>query len=242
MGGRGRVQNRAIALGNTALLREAGGDPAALAADAERLRADGASVVYLAVDGRLAGLLAVHDPIKQSTPEAVETLHQAGIRIVMATGDGRTTAEAVARRLGIDEVYGEVRPQDKADLVARLQREGRRVAMAGDGINDAPALASANVGIAMGTGTDVAMSSAHVTLVKGDLRGIARARELSEATIRNMYQNLLFAFVYNAAGVPVAAGVLYPYLGILLSPLFAAAAMSLSSVSVVGNALRLRRA
>jgi Cu+-exporting ATPase len=213
-----------------------------LAADAERLRADGASVVYLAVDGRLAGLLAVHDPIKQSTPAAIETLHQAGIRIVMATGDGRTTAEAVARRLGIDEVYGEVRPQDKADLVARLQREGRRVAMAGDGINDAPALASANVGIAMGTGTDVAMSSAHVTLVKGDLRGIARARELSEATIRNMYQNLLFAFVYNAAGVPVAAGVLYPYLGILLSPLFAAAAMSLSSVSVVGNALRLRRA
>jgi len=166
----------------------------------------------------------------------------AGIRIVMATGDGRTTAEAVARRLGIDEVYGEVRPQDKADLVARLQREGRRVAMAGDGINDAPALARANVGIAMGTGTDVAMSSAHVTLVKGDLRGIARARELSEATVRNMYQNLLFAFVYNAAGVPVAAGVLYPFLGILLSPLFAAAAMSLSSVSVVGNALRLRRA
>jgi Cu+-exporting ATPase len=242
IGVRGRVDNRAIALGNTALLREAGGDPAALAADAERLRADGASVVYLAVDGRLAGLLAVHDPIKQSTPAAIETLHQAGIRIVMATGDGRTTAEAVARRLGIDEVYGEVRPQDKADLVARLQREGRRVAMAGDGINDAPALASANVGIAMGTGTDVAMSSAHVTLVKGDLRGIARARELSEATIRNMYQNLLFAFVYNAAGVPVAAGVLYPYLGILLSPLFAAAAMSLSSVSVVGNALRLRRA
>jgi Cu+-exporting ATPase len=242
IGVRGRVDNRAIALGNTALLREAGGDPAALAADAERLRADGASVVYLAVDGRLAGLLAVHDPIKQSTPAAIETLHQAGIRIVMATGDGRTTAEAVARRLGIDEVYGEVRPQDKADLVARLQREGRRVAMAGDGINDAPALARANVGIAMGTGTDVAMSSAHVTLVKGDLRGIARARELSEATVRNMYQNLLFAFVYNAAGVPVAAGVLYPYLGILLSPLFAAAAMSLSSVSVVGNALRLRRA
>ena len=242
IGVRGRVDNRTIALGNTALLREAGGDPAALAADAERLRADGASVVFLAVDGRLAGLLAVHDPIKESTPAAIETLHQAGIRIVMATGDGRTTAEAVARRLGIDEVYGEVRPQDKADLVARLQRQGHRVAMAGDGINDAPALASANVGIAMGTGTDVAMSSAHVTLVKGDLRGIARARELSEATVRNMYQNLLFAFVYNAAGVPVAAGVLYPFLGILLSPLFAAAAMSLSSVSVVGNALRLRRA
>ena len=173
---RGRVENRAIALGNTALLREAGGEPAAVAADAERPRADGASVVFLAVDGRLAGLLAVHDPIKESTPAAIKTLHQAGILIVMATGDGRTTAEAVARRLGIDEVYGEVRPQDKADLVARLQREGRRVAMAGDGINDAPALARANVGIAMGTGTDVAMSSAHVTLVKGDLRGIARAR------------------------------------------------------------------
>jgi Cu+-exporting ATPase len=160
----------------------------------------------------------------------------------MATGDGRTTAEAVARKLGIDDVHGEVRPQDKADLVARLQAEGRCVAMAGDGINDAPALARANVGIAMGTGTDVAMSSAHVTLVKGDLRGIARARELSEATVRNMYENLLFAFVYNAAGVPVAAGVLYPSFGILLSPLFAAVAMSLSSVSVVGNALRLRGA
>jgi Cu+-exporting ATPase len=160
----------------------------------------------------------------------------------MATGDGRTTAEAVARRLGIDEVYGEVRPQDKADLVARLQSEGRRVAMAGDGINDAPALARASVGIAMGTGTDVAMSSAHVTLVKGDLRGIARARQLSEATVRNMYENLVFALIYNVLGVPIAAGVLYPAFGILLSPLFAAAAMSMSSVSVVGNALRLRKA
>ncbi|HEX2390773.1 MAG TPA: HAD-IC family P-type ATPase, partial [Casimicrobiaceae bacterium] len=169
-------------------------------------------------------------------------LHAAGIRIVMATGDGPTTAQAVARRLGIDEVHGEVRPQDKADLVAQLQREGRRGAMAGDGINDAPALARADVGIAMGTGTDVAMSSAHVTLVKGDLRGIARARQLSEATVRNMYENLLFALVYNALGVPVAAGALYPFLGILLSPLIAALAMSLSSVSVVGNALRLRNA
>jgi Cu+-exporting ATPase len=242
IGVRGIVDGRAVVLGNTALLKEAGVDPAALATDAERLRADGASVIFLAVDGRLAGALAVNDPIKESTPGAIEALHAAGIRIVMATGDGPTTAQAVARRLGIDEVHGEVRPQDKADLVAQLQREGRRVAMAGDGINDAPALARADVGIAMGTGTDVAMSSAHVTLVKGDLRGIARARQLSEATVRNMYENLLFALVYNALGVPVAAGALYPFLGILLSPLIAALAMSLSSVSVVGNALRLRNA
>jgi len=231
-----------VVLGNTALLKEAGVDPGALATDAERWRADGASVIFLAIEGRLAGALAVNDPIKESTPGAIEALHNAGIRIVMATGDGPTTAQAVARRLGIDEVHGEVRPQDKADLVAKLQCEGRRVAMAGDGINDAPALARADVGIAMGTGTDVAMSSAHVTLVKGDLRGIARARQLSEATVRNMYENLLFALLYNALGVPVAAGVLYPFLGILLSPLIAALAMSLSSVSVVGNALRLRRA
>ena len=242
IGVRGTVEGKAISLGNAALLREVGGDPAPVAADAERLRTDGASVMYLSIDGRLAGLLAVTDPIKPSTPGAIAALHQAGIRVVMATGDGRTTAEAVARRLGIDEVYGEVRPQDKVDLVARLQSEGRRVAMAGDGINDAPALARANVGIAMGTGTDVAMSSAHVTLVKGDLRGIARARQLSEATVRNMYENLVFALIYNALGVPIAAGVLYPAFGILLSPLFAAAAMSMSSVSVVGNALRLHRA
>jgi Cu+-exporting ATPase len=242
IGVRGRVEGHAIVLGNTVLLGEAGADPKPLAVDAEKLRADGASVIYLAVDGRLAGLLAVHDPIKDSTPGAIDTLHQAGIRIVMATGDGPTTAKAVAQRLRIDEVHGEVRPQDKADLVARLQSEGRRVAMAGDGINDAPALARANVGIAMGTGTDVAMNSAQVTLVKGDLRGIARARQLSEATVRNMYQNLLFALVYNALGVPIAAGVLYPFFGILLSPLIAAAAMSLSSVSVVSNALRLRGA
>ena len=242
IGVRGKVEDHAIVLGNTVLLGEAGADPKPLAADAEQLRAEGASVIYLAVDGRLAGLLAVHDPIKESTAGAIETLHQAGIRIVMATGDGPTTAQAVARKLGIDEVHGEVRPQDKADLVARLQSEGRRVAMAGDGINDAPALARANVGIAMGTGTDVAMNSAQVTLVKGDLRGIARARQLSEATVRNMYQNLVFALIYNALGVPIAAGVLYPFFGILLSPLIAAAAMSLSSVSVVGNALRLRGA
>jgi Cu+-exporting ATPase len=242
IGVRGRLEGRSIVLGNTVLLSEAGADPKPLAADAEKLRAEGASVVFLAVDGRLAGLLAVHDPIKESTPGAIEALHEARIRIVMATGDGPTTAKAVARKLGIDEVYGEVRPQDKADLVARLQSEGKRVAMAGDGINDAPALARANVGIAMGTGTDVAMSSAQVTLVKGDLRGIARARQLSEATVRNMYQNLLFALVYNALGVPIAAGVLYPFVGILLSPLIAAAAMSFSSVSVVSNALRLRGA
>ena len=231
-----------MVLGNSVLLKEAGADPTPLAADAEKLRVDGASVIYLAVDGTLAGLLAVQDPIKESTPGAIEALHQAGIRMVMATGDGPTTAKAVAQRLGIDEVHGEVRPQDKADLVAHLQSEGRKVAMAGDGINDAPALARANVGIAMGTGTDVAMNSAQVTLVKGDLRGIARARQLSEATVRNMYQNLMFALVYNALGVPIAAGVLYPFFGILLSPLVAAAAMSLSSVSVVSNALRLRRA
>jgi Cu+-exporting ATPase len=242
IGVRGRVEGHSIVLGNTALLRDAGVDATALASGAEQLRADGNSVIFLGVDGRLAGALAVHDPIKESTPSAIEALHRVGIRIVMATGDGPTTARAVARRLDIDEVHGEVRPQDKADLVAKLQKEGRRVAMAGDGINDAPALARANVGIAMGTGTDVAMSSAQVTLVKGDLRGIARARQLSEATVSNMYENLLFAFVYNALGVPVAAGVLYPFFGILLSPLIAALAMSLSSVSVVGNSLRLRRA
>jgi Cu+-exporting ATPase len=242
IGVRGAVEGRSVILGNTRLVTEAGGDAAPLAAEAEKLRAEGASVIYLAVDGRLAGLLAVHDPIKESTPGAIEALHQAGIRIVMATGDGPTTAQAVARKLGIDEFYGEVRPQDKADLVARLQGEGRRVAMAGDGINDAPALARANVGIAMGTGTDVAMHSAQITLVKGDLRGIARARQLSEATVRNMVQNLLFALMYNALGVPIAAGVLYPFFGILLSPLIAAAAMSFSSVSVVSNALRLRGA
>jgi P-type Cu+ transporter len=242
IGVRGRVDGQAILLGNTALLRDAGVDAAPLAPEGERLRSDGASVIYLAVDGRLAGLLAVHDPIKESTPGAIKTLHDAGIRIVMATGDGPTTAKAVAAQLGIDEHYGEVRPQDKADLVARLQSEGKRVAMAGDGVNDAPALARANVGIAMGTGTDVAMNSAQVTLVKGDLRGIARARQLSEVTVRNMYENLLFALVYNALGVPIAAGVLYPFFGILLSPLIAAAAMSLSSVSVVTNALRLRGA
>jgi Cu+-exporting ATPase len=193
------------------------------------------------VDGKAAGLLGVADPVKGTTPEAIRQLHEEGIRIVMLTGDSRTTAEAVAGTLDIDEVMAEVLPDQKADAVKRLQGEGRIVAMAGDGINDAPALAQAQVGIAMGTGTDVAMESAGVTLVKGDLRGIVRARRLSRATMRNIKQNLFFAFAYNAVGVPVAAGVLYPFFGILLSPVIAAAAMSFSSVSVVGNALRLRR-
>ena len=198
--------------------------------------------MFLAVDGRAAGLIAVADPIKEGAAAAIKALHASGVRVVMATGDGRTTAEAVARQLGIDEVHGEVRPRDKADLVQSLKSAGRRVAMAGDGINDAPALAAADVGIAMGTGTDVAMSSAQVTLVKGDLRGIVRATEISEAAVANMKQNLGFAFLYNALGVPVAAGVLYPVFGLLLSPMLAALAMSLSSVSVVANALRLRAA
>ncbi len=240
IGVRGRVAGRDLALGNTALMDEIGVAVQALSPQAEVLRADGASVMYLAVDGHLIGLLAVSDPIKASTPEAVVVLKRAGLRVVMATGDGLTTARAVAGRLGIDEVHGEVKPADKLALVERLQKEGRVVAMAGDGINDAPALARADVGIAMGTGTDVAMSSAQVTLVKGDLRGIAHAREISEATVANMKQNLGFAFVYNALGVPLAAGLLYPFTGWLLSPMFAALAMSLSSASVVANALRLR--
>ncbi len=238
----GQVGGKALALGNTALMTRLGVPVEVLTAQAEALRAEGASVMFLAVDGALAGLLAVSDPIKASTAEALATLRSTGMRVIMATGDGLTTARAIAARLGIDEVHGEVKPADKLALVEKLQREGRIVAMAGDGINDAPALAWADVGVAMGTGTDVAMNSAQVTLVKGDLRGIATARVISDQTIANMKQNLGFAFVYNALGVPLAAGVLFPFTGWLLSPMVAALAMSLSSVSVISNALRLRRA
>jgi Cu+-exporting ATPase len=238
----GRVEGRSVALGNRALMGHIGADPGDLAKKAESFRKDGQTVLFVAVDGKPAGILGVADPIKETTPEAIRMLHKDGIRIVMLTGDNRTTAGAVAGKLGLDDVVAEVLPEQKAGAVKRLQGEGRTVAMAGDGINDAPALAQAQVGIAMGTGTDVAMESAGVTLVKGDLRGIVRARHLSRATMRNIRQNLFFAFVYNALGVPVAAGVLYPFFGILLSPMIAAAAMSFSSVSVVANALRLRRA
>ena len=237
----GAVEGRSVALGNRALMDHIGVDPGDFAKRAESFRKDGQTVMFVAVDGKPAGILGVADPIKETTPEAIRMLHMDGIRIVMLTGDNRTTAQAVAGKLGLDDVVAEVLPDQKADAVKRLQGEGRIVAMAGDGINDAPALAQAQVGIAMGTGTDVAMESAGVTLVKGDLRGIVRARLLSRATMRNIKQNLFFAFVYNALGVPVAAGVLYPFFGILLSPMIAAAAMSFSSVSVVANALRLRR-
>ena len=240
IGVRGKVDGSLAAVGNTALMKEFGVDPSPLAPAAESWRQRGASVVYVGAYGQLLGLIAIADPIKDSTPPALAALRAAGLRIIMASGDGLTTARAVGRQLQLDEVHGEVRPRDKAELVARLKAEGRRVAMAGDGINDAPALAAADVGISMGTGTDVAMASSHVTLVKGDLRGIARARELSAATVANMKQNLAFAFLYNSIGVPIAAGVLYPAFGVLLSPMVAALAMSLSSVSVVANALRLR--
>jgi Cu+-exporting ATPase len=240
-GVQGRIDGRRVALGNRALMEQLGIDVSALAESAERSRREGQTVMFFAVDGSVAGLIGVADPIKETTPEAIAQLHSEGLRVVMLTGDNRTTAEAVAKTLGIDDVIPEVLPDQKADVIKRLQREGRIVAMAGDGINDAPALAQAQVGIAMGTGTDVAMESAGVTLVKGDLRGIVRARRLSRLTLRNIKQNLFFAFVYNAAGVPIAAGVLYPFLGLLLSPMIAAAAMSFSSVSVIGNALRLRR-
>jgi P-type Cu+ transporter len=240
-GVQGRVDERSVALGNRALMEQLRVDVTALAESAERSRREGQTVMFVAVDGRPAGLIGVADPIKDTTPEAIRQLHDEGLRVVMLTGDNRTTAEAVAKKLGIDDVIPEVLPDQKADVIKRLQSEGRVVAMAGDGINDAPALAQAHVGIAMGTGTDVAMESAGVTLVKGDLRGIVRARRLSRITLRNIKQNLFFAFIYNAAGVPIAAGVLYPLFGLLLSPMIAAAAMSFSSVSVIGNALRLRR-
>lgn len=241
IGVRGRVEGKAIDLGNTKLMTDIGADISSLQVEAEARRATGASVMFLAIDGKLAGILSVADPIKPSTPKALEALQKNGVRVIMATGDGITTANSVAKTLLIDEVHGEVRPEDKLALVNKLKSQGRRVAMAGDGINDAPALAAADVGIAMGTGTDVAMSSAQVTLVKGDLQGILRAIEISNATVANMKQNLVFALFYNGIGVPVAAGLLYPVFGLLLSPMIAALAMSLSSVSVVANALRLSK-
>jgi P-type Cu+ transporter len=238
----GVVDGLHVQLGNRALLEEMHLDPGELGLLAEELRRDGQTVMFVVSERKVAGLIGIVDPIKETAREAIEMLHREGLRIVMLTGDSRTTAEAVARKLGIDEVIAEVLPDQKAAAVKRLQDEGRVVAMAGDGINDAPALAQADVGIAMGTGTDVAIESAGITLVKGDLRGIVRARRLSDVAMRNIRQNLFFAFIYNALGVPIAAGVLYPFFGVLLSPMIAAAAMSFSSVSVIANALRLRRA
>ncbi len=237
----GNIEGHKIALGNRKLLEDIGIDPGELSQKAEAMRTEGQTVMFIIIDGKAAGLLGVADPIKETTPEAISALHNEGIRIVMLTGDNRTTAEAVSKKLALDDVVAEVLPDQKADIVKKLQSEGRVVAMAGDGINDAPALAQAHVGVAMGTGTDVAMESAGVTLVKGDLRGIVRARRLSRATMRNIKQNLFWAFIYNSMGVPIAAGILYPFFGILLSPIIAAAAMSFSSVSVISNALRLRR-
>jgi Cu+-exporting ATPase len=238
----GNVNGRTVALGNIGLFEKLGFDPGGLPHRAEAGRSEGQTVMFVAIDGRAAGIIGVADPIKGSTPEAVRDLHAEGVEVVMLTGDSRTTATAVAGKLDIDRVEAEVLPDQKAEIVKKLQAEGRIVAMAGDGINDAPALAQAHVGIAMGTGTDVAMESAGVTLVKGDLRGIVRARRLSRKVMRNIRENLFFAFVYNSLGVPVAAGVLYPVFGLLLSPIIAAAAMSFSSVSVIGNSLRLRKA
>jgi heavy metal translocating P-type ATPase len=237
----GAVDGKRLVIGSHTIMAEEGVDLARLAAEAETLRGEGATVIFVAVNGQVGGLIAIADPIKQTTPAAVRALAKGGVRVVMLTGDNRTTAEAVARRLAISEVEAEILPEDKGKVVSRLRGEGRVVAMAGDGVNDAPALAAADVGIAMGTGTDVAIESAGATLLKGDLQGIVRARQLSRATMSNIRQNLFFAFIYNAAGVPVAAGVLYPIFGLLLSPIIAAAAMALSSVSVIANALRLRR-
>ena len=240
-GVKGKVEGRAVALGNARLLAELGVDAGALAEAADARREWGETVVFVTADGRAIGLLGVSDPVKETTPDALKALRAAGLRIVMATGDSAATAKALAARLGIDDFRPEVLPQDKARIVQELQAAGAKVAMAGDGVNDAPALARADVGIAMGTGADVAIESAGITLVKGDLNGIVRARRLARATMGNIRQNLFFAFVYNAAGVPIAAGILYPVFGLLLSPMLAAAAMSLSSLSVVANALRLRK-
>ena len=237
----GSVEGGKLVVGNQRIMSEAGIETASLASAADEMRKEGATAIFVALDGKAAGIIAIADPIKKTTPSAIAALQAAGIRVVMLTGDNKTTAQAVAAKLGITEVEAEVLPEDKSKVVARFRAQGRAVAMAGDGVNDAPALAAADVGIAMGTGTDVAMESAGVTLLKGDLNGIVRARHLSAATMANIRQNLFFAFIYNAAGVPIAAGVLYPFLGILLSPIIAAAAMALSSVSVIGNALRLNR-
>ena len=237
----GTVEGRQVALGNKALLSDLGIDPASLEAEADEHRGRAEGVMFVAIDGKLAGLVVVADPIKDSAVDAVAELQRQGVHVVMMTGDNRRTAEAVARQVGVEEVRADVLPDQKQAKVEELRRQGRRVAMAGDGINDAPALAAADVGIAMGTGTDVAMESAHVTLVKGDLTGIARARRLSRATMRNIRENLFFSFIFNAAGVPIAAGVLYPWFGILLSPIIAGAAMAFSSVAVIGNSLRLNR-
>jgi len=242
MGVSGEVKGRSVAVGTVKLFESLGIEAGALAEQAQRLRSEGQTVMLVAVDAKAAGLVAVADPVKASTPRAIKRLHAEGVEIVMLTGDNRATAQAVADKLGIDRIHAEVLPDEKTEVIKALQKEGHIVAMAGDGINDAPALAQAHIGIAMGTGTDIAMESADITLVKGDLSGIVRARKLSRATMRNIRQNLFFAFVYNSVGVPIAAGVLYPFFGLLLSPMIAAAAMSFSSVSVIGNALRLRRA
>ena len=239
-GAKGKVGGKTVLLGNSNFLASLGIDTRTLNEQGERLRGDGATVINMAVDGQLAGLFAIADPVKPTTPDALKALAADGVRVIMLTGDNRTTANAVARLLGITDVEAEVLPDQKSAVVAKLQKAGRIVAMAGDGVNDAPALAAADVGIAMGTGTDVAMESAGITLLKGDLGGIVGARLLSRATMNNIRQNLFFAFIYNAAGIPIAAGILYPAFGLLLSPIIAAAAMALSSVSVVGNALRLR--
>jgi Cu+-exporting ATPase len=236
----GDVEGKLVVIGNARFLEEQKIEAAQMAEIAERLRSDGATAILVGVDGRLAGAFAIADPVKASTPQALETLRKQGLRVIMVTGDNLTTAQAIAGQLGIDEVEAEVLPDQKSAVVVRYQKAGGIVAMAGDGVNDAPALAAADVGIAMGTGTDVAIESAGITLLRGDLQGIVRARQLSRAVMSNIRQNLFFAFIYNAAGVPIAAGILFPFLGILLSPVIAAAAMALSSVSVIGNALRLK--